>query len=677
MRSVVFDSVGLPAVRTVLVTLGLLLGVHVASASVRPVASVSCPDPAPPAKPLGGTCGKVLVPLDRNQPLRGNIEIFFRLYQSTNATGVIVPRQGGPGPTSTGPQFVTRVRAVMAPLFMSGWSILFIDQRGRGGSGAINCTDIQNNGPSPAGIAACAASLVDATGVPGSGADLYSTAAAADDLEDVRQSLVVAGLIPDAPLDLFGQSYGGVDIEAYAARYPQRVRSMVGDSPYSSTSDFFGTMAAQGLFDTVTSACALNAACPSQGPEVVNLINTLRTNPVSGQGVDLTGKLVNVTASESNLLYSVLYTQPVTLVAQLNMEFLNQGEIAAAARAYFAGDRTPLFRLLAENAAVLQPAGSELPYTLFSYGNTAATLCADSASAPWTWGSPGAAAEYQAALDSVPLAAIAPFSRSAWSDLLTYTENGTTCLPWPTSPIAPLPVSPPTVTAPVLAISPSMDNAVPPAYASLWANRYPNSRIASLVGRGHIPAVRADACARAIVRSFIANPYAALDTSCAQTPQILPLATGDFPLNVSNAREATINAGAGTDQSRQLERKQATVAVATALDALKRFTMAGSANPYSSTGLRGGKVSGAANSQGAIAMNLSNARFVQDVDVTGNVSWDPATFALAGTLVLATTGGSPIGTVDVSGTWRKPGQGALRVSGKLNGRIVALLVPST
>ncbi len=659
----------------------LILGAaHVTVASAAPavptvavpITSVPCPAPADAA-----VCGTIQVPADRTRPERGSMTVFFRLYQAANATGVIVPRQGGPGPASTAPQFVSRVRGVMSPLFGSGWSILFVDQRGRGGSNAINCPDLQANGLSEAGVIACAASLVDASGIPGSGADLYSTAASADDLEDVRRALAAAGRIPDVPIDLFGQSYGGVDLEAYAARYPQQVRSMVGDSPYSSSSDFFGVRAASAFVESAVQACRLNAGCRTDREDIAKLVRDLRRSPLTGTGVDLSGTTRQVTGDEVAVLYSLIFNQPTPLVAQLGAEFLNQGEIGAAARAHRRGDTAPLLRLLAENADLLIPTGSPLPFTRNSLGNVVATQCADQTSAPWTWGSPNAAAEYQAALARVRSSSIAPFSRSAWSEFSTAAAlGGSLCVPWPTSPIEALPAGSPLTSAPVLAVSPSLDNAVPPAYVTEWADRYPNARVAVLTGRGHIPGVRADACAQRIIRSFIADPSAALNLACASTPQILPLATPDFPVEVSHAAEAKVDRSTRTDRSRPEGRRVATVTVATTLDALKRFTMA--ANPaYSSTGLRGGGVSGAADGLGVVTVTLTGARFVDDLAVSGTTTWDPSTFALTGTLTIARPNGQQVGTVTVSGTWRMPGGAPLQVRGSIGGRPVALLVPAT
>lgn len=452
---------------------------------------------------------------------------------------------------------------------------------------------------------------------------------------------------------------------------------MVGDSPYSSSSDFFGVRAANAFVESAVNACRLNAGCRTDRDDIEDLVRDLRRSPLTGTGIDLTGTARQVTGNELAVLYSIIYNQPTPQVAQLGAEFLNQGEIGAAARAYRRGDTAPLLRLLAENADLLIPTGSPLPFTRNSVGNLVATQCADQTSAPWTWGSPNAAAEYQAAVGRVRSSSIAPFSRRAWSEFSTAAAlGGSMCVPWPTSPIEALPAASPLTSAPVLALSPSLDNSVPPAYVAEWANRYPNARIAVLTGRGHIPGVRADACTQGIIRSFIADPSAALNLACASTPQILPLATPDFPVRLSNAAEAKVDRSTRTDRSRSEDRRVATVTVATTLDALKRFTMA--ANPaYSSAGLRGGGVTGEVDGLGVVTVTMTGARFVNDLAVSGTATWDPSTFALTGTLTLAKPNGQQVGTVTVSGYWRMPGGGPLQVRGSVGDRTVALLVPAT
>ena len=65
------------------------------------------------------------------------------------------------------------------------------------------------------------------------------------------------------------------------------------------------------------------------------------------------------------------------------------------------------------------------------------------------------------------------------------------------------------------------------------------------------------------------------DTSCTKTPETVWPALGRFPLVASQARPAEVMPGGG-NQIGVAERKVVTVAVATAIDALKRGTILGS-----------------------------------------------------------------------------------------------------
>lgn len=645
---------------------------------VSAVTPIACPAPSD-----GAFCGTITVPFDRGNASGGTLAVGFRLYSPSGApSGTIVARQGGPGPATTAPKFVSRLRAVMAPLAASGWSILFIDQRGRGLSSAINCASVQSGDLSMGSIASCAQSLVDGSGVAGSAAADYSSAAAADDLEAVRTALVASGKIANAPIDLFGQSYAGIDLEAYGARYPASLRSVVGDAPISSRSTFFALNYPGAIAQDIAQSCTLNTGCTPHPDAFPRMVHALQAQPVTGTGSDYTGTPRTVTATDTAVLLSVAGYAQLPGVAQAGEEFLSQGELDAASRAWLAGDQAPLFRLLAEDAYLLVPTGFGAPAN-FSGGDLLATSCADAASVPWQWSQTLSQREaaYGHALDQLRPDQIGPYSTTAWNAYETFSYFLPICLAWPTPPVPTLPPGSAQTTAPTLALTGSLDISVPSADVRLWASGFPNARLVPLVGRGHISAVRGDVCAQTLIRAFIANPSAPLATACAATPPILPLATPKFPAVAQDATRATIDAG-GSDASGPAQRRLATVAVQTALDGLKRFTLSGAAGAgpaFSDVGLRGGTMTGdfTGDNDGSFTVTLTGTKFVGDVAVDGTASWDPVTFALSATLTLSASGGSAIGSVTVSGAWRQPGEAPLQVRGTLSGRSVALLVPAT
>src|ERR1039457_6591968 len=152
-------------------------------------------------------CGYVNVPLDRQYPKKGTINIYFEQYlNSSGATSVsvILGNFGGPGATTIG------YRNSFLAIFGSNLDVhdlLLVDDRGRGLSTTINCPDLQNGtAPFDQGVAECAAQL-------GSAASRYGTGDIAEDTEAVRAALGYD------KVDYYGGSYGGADVTAYATRF--------------------------------------------------------------------------------------------------------------------------------------------------------------------------------------------------------------------------------------------------------------------------------------------------------------------------------------------------------------------------------------------------------------------------------------------------------------------------
>lgn len=89
--------------------------------------------------------------------------------------------------------------------------------------------------------------------------------------------------------DYYGSSYAAMDIQAYAARFPAHLRSVVLDSPavLSVEGPWFAAEAAQ-IVEAVRLVCGCSASCSANNPHPVAdlrwLINRLRTKSVKGTG---------------------------------------------------------------------------------------------------------------------------------------------------------------------------------------------------------------------------------------------------------------------------------------------------------------------------------------------------------------------------------------------------------
>ena len=113
-----------------------------------------------------------------------------------------------------------------------------------------------------------------------------------------------------------------------------------------------------------------------------------------------------------------------------------------------------------------------------------------------------------------------------------------------------------------------------------------------------------------------------------------------------------------------------TVAVATAIDALKRATI-GNGN---GVGLRAGTFQSSFDANGNQITILADCSFVRDVTVNGTIQWGTDLSFVADLAVSGT--GTAGGTLHIEGSWQAPGPvGKFKVSGSLGGRRVRVLVP--
>jgi len=619
--------------------------------ATKDVVSATCP---PEAAALGAICGNVNVPLDRANPSQGTIALYFELYLHSGggpAVSAILANIGGPGVTTTG------LRSDFLALFGANLDVhdlLLIDDRGRGLSGTIVCPDLQYGyaafDPS---VEACAAQL-------GNADSRYGTGDIAEDVEAVRSALGYD------KVDYYGGSYGGADVTAYATRFGQHLRSLVLDAP-------FGTPALdQFVFEqnrthaeagTLSRQCQRSPSCSPDHPvpqvELDGLIWTVRLKAVTGKAYDASGNLTNVRIDEDALL-NYLIDNPTG-------NFVNTGEVLAAARSLWQGDPKPLLRLGAEGYFPLDYANNGDP-TFFSERAGEATACVD-VQEPWDWFDPVAerTEQYADAVSALPFWYFAPFSKAVATGKI-FSFFGRDCLYWqkpsPSSPIAPPHALYPLT--PALVLTGDLDRRVPYAEVSKVAALFPNSTLVSVAEAGH-ETVFWMQCAANLASEFVESVLVP-DTSCAGTPETTWPAVGRFPIVAKDARPAEIDPE-GKNQIDLAERKVVTVTVAAATDALQR-SIIGSG---SGVGLRAGTfqtVYGAT----AWTTTLTDCAFAKDVAASGTVTWDVYGSFVADLTVSGS--GTAGGTLHVEGTWQAPGPvGNFKVTGTLGGKQVAVLVP--
>ena len=611
---------------------------------------VTCPDEA---QGLGGACGELVVPLDRSRPGIGSIAIYFERYLHTSAgpaESAILANEGGPGDSTTG------LRSLWLSAFapnLGTHDLLLIDDRGRGSSATIDCEPLQHGeGTSfEQEIADCATQL-------GAAAGAYATADIALDADAVREALGYDRV------DYYGGSYGGVDAIAYATRFGAYVRSLILDSPQGPAGlvpfapekyQAPATVREIDLECRRSPLCSADHADPTL--EFDRLVKTLRAHPLLGTGHDVNGNPLPVTFDESLLLtVSVFGGSPAA------------GELLAASSAFAKGDPAPLLRLGGEagGGSSIADAG---PPTNFSYGALVATACAD-LQAPYDWSASPAQrlVAFERAAAALPDELFAPFSHAAATSEAV--SNGRACTDWQ-RPTPPLPVVPPCAEyprVPVIVFASDVDPVIPLELARHTASSFPGSHFISVAEAPHEPAL-SEPCPLSIANHFL-DTLDPGDTSCARTPGTILPAVGRFPRLAKEARAAEVDPTA-INEVAEPERKVASVAVATAVDALKRSLIGG----IPGVGLRGGTTQTSFPAAGGQVTTLTGCAFAEDVIVDGSVTWG-ADQSFDAQLIVSGAGTAG-GTLRVTGTWEAAGAaGVFRVGGMLGGTRVGLRVPN-
>lgn len=585
-----------------------------------------------------GKCGQVLVPLDRSNPGGATVGISFVVFKHTDASkpaaGTIFVTAGGPGYSAIN-NTQAQYRQLFGPL-LSSRDLVLIDQRGVGQSSAIDCEPLQKeNTEIYSAVARCGRQL-------GAASDLYGSADVARDVDAVRAALGIE------KFDYYGGSFAAMDIQAYAARFPGHLRSVVLDSPtvLSVEGPWFAAEAAQSV-SAVRLVCGRSASCSARNHHPVAdlrwLIHRLRSKPVKGIGRDATGAKHHLTVTEGRL---------ARLLQSDAGGYVVQGEIAAAAKALRHRDSAPLLRLAAENDFPLFHGDPSDP-TLFSVGDNIARFCTDQS---FQWDKQASLekrrTQFDAARATLAPNTFSPFSVGAWVQPAPLGFLPDPCIGWPApthSGEAPVPAGTVTPGVPALILTGDLDLSVPPAESAQASKQFPQSTIVELAGSGHGTAFNARfMCAGTIINHFL-DQLNAGDTRCAKKPKQAFPGVGSFPHRAGHSPA-----------------RIARTATATILDVLKRGFLGAAPR---GVGLRGGTFT-TKQSHSGLSVRLEGVRFAEDLPVSGKAVY-------TGFRKLDATLSVPGGTIRVRGVWGSEGATRLKVTGKLHGQIIALSVPAT
>ncbi len=220
----------------------------------------------------GLRCSQVMVPLDGKgtfMPLHVTLAPALREAARPDPLFVLA---GGPGQAGSDVVMLltTALRKVRATR-----DIVFIDQRGTGRSGRLDCPGTAlSDGMADDAVDAAVADCVMRTRVP---LAAYSTANAAQDIERVRLQLGYG------KINVFGGSYGTRLAQVYARAYPASVRSLLLDGVAAPDQIIpAGGRDGQAALDALFDQCAKDAACAKAYPELRSEFASLAARVADG-----------------------------------------------------------------------------------------------------------------------------------------------------------------------------------------------------------------------------------------------------------------------------------------------------------------------------------------------------------------------------------------------------------
>ena len=269
----------------ILLLAGLAIGPVVAcqqaSGVTSPAGAARTESCTPPIR-QDARCIRVDVPEDREHPGRRTIGIrvvVFPARAATPASDAVFYLAGGPGQAAS-----TMSGSLGDSPLRQDRDLVFMDQRGTGGSNTLDCTiygppaDLQSyfhQFVPPARVRACRARLAATAAI-----EQYTTAASVEDLEAVRRALGYRAV------NLVGVSYGTRLAMEYVRQFDDRVRAVVLDGPVPPSMampERFGELAQRSL-DGVLDDCLADAACASAFPRIKEetraVLDRLRQGPV-------------------------------------------------------------------------------------------------------------------------------------------------------------------------------------------------------------------------------------------------------------------------------------------------------------------------------------------------------------------------------------------------------------
>jgi len=254
-------------------------------------------------------CVSVTVPLEHAKPQGAALKLHVTVapaFRQGSRSDPLFVLAGGPG--QAGSDVLVLLKAAFDRVRATR-DIVFIDQRGTGLSGKLDCASKpEHDAMSDAELMAELRACIAANKSPLSA---YTTLAAARDLESVRLALGYG------PVNVWGGSYGTRLAQAYARAYPASVRALVLDGVAAPDQVIpAGGRDSQTALDGLLAACAKDAACHKAYPNLRAEFDALVTrveagavrlslpNPRTAEQTDFTMSSDRFLGTVHNILYA-------------------------------------------------------------------------------------------------------------------------------------------------------------------------------------------------------------------------------------------------------------------------------------------------------------------------------------------------------------------------------------
>jgi pimeloyl-ACP methyl ester carboxylesterase len=607
-------------------------------------------------------CGEFDRALDPSGEVPGRISIHIEFYPHTGAHAIgptLVAAEGGPGYPAT----LSRddYLALFEPL-RAVRDVLLMDNRGTGLSGAIDCRELQTAASwTIAGVAACGRSL-------GIRAPLYGTAFASDDLAAILQALRIPSI------DLYGDSYGTYFAQVFALRHARMLHRLVLDGAYPLDGPDYAwypsyAPAMRAKFDLACARSAPCAALPGTSIDhILPALKLLRADPFSAEARDGDGRDRTFVADAAQLAIVMFGSAPAAATVR---------ELDAAARAFVAGDRIPLLRLMAETITAVDSRDPTADARKWSAGLAAAVMCHDPPQIYDMRLAPEArAADRDRAIAERERAApdtYAPFTIDEYRAMPLDYSFLDQCVGWPVaSPTHPAGQVGAGDTAypdvPALIVSGELDNITTLADGAAAARHFKHGRQLVIANSFHVNALpRArSTCGATLVRRFLANASIGVADCAAAVPPLRLVAR--FARRIGELPPVTALAGNQADAA-TLSLAQA--ALQTLGDVLARI-------PQNSTGsgkgLRGGSFLIVAHGRN-MHVSLYQVRWTEDVSVSGAIERAPGPDGTVSARLQVTDVDGDSGELRI--VWREGRADALAtISGRIGAATVAAAAPA-